>query len=315
MEHAFEGFKQSIFKHFEVIVTSVILVTAFSGTYLLKEPFVVLNFYFLPVLVSAFLLGRRIGVLSAILSILIVIVCAILFPEEVYGGRLTVQDLSKLASWGGFLILTSIVVGTLYESNEKRQNDLRNAYIGILEILSKYLESTDKYTKGHSVRVAEMAMETAIAMELSRSEVENIRVAGLLHDIGKIEVSGIILQKAARLTLEEKQQVDLHVQKGAQLLSTVGGVLEEVVPIVMAHHKYFSDNVEPHAGHGNHIPLGARIVAVVDSFDAMTSDRPYRKGMAPWQALEEIAVNSGKQFDPGVVDAFRQVLTKKLETI
>jgi len=206
-------------------------------------------------------------------------------------------------------------VGTLYEENERRLKDLKNAYIGIVEILSKYLESTDRYTKGHSVRVSELAMETAIAMELDRSQVENIRVAGLLHDIGKIEVSGQILTKAAELTSDEKREIDEHVEKGARLLSAVGGVLKEVVPIVMAHHKYFSNNLESDNGRKAEIPLGARIVAVTDSFDAMTTDRPYRKGMAPWQALEEIAANSGKQFDPAVVEAFHRVLDKKLETI
>ncbi len=91
------------------------------------------------------------------------------------------------------LILASVAVGTLYEKNERRLLELKGAYIGILEILSKYLESTDRYTKGHSVRVSEFAMEIAKAMDLPPVEVENIRVAGLLHDIGKIEVSGEIL--------------------------------------------------------------------------------------------------------------------------
>ena len=140
---------------------------------------------------------------------------------------------------GGFLILASAAVGTLYELNEHKFQDLRNAYVGILEILSKYLESTDRYTKGHSVRVAELAMETAIALDLHRSEVENIRVAGLLHDIGKIEVSGEVLRKAAELNEEEREIMDEHAVKGARILASVGNVLKEVVPIVLAHHKNF----------------------------------------------------------------------------
>jgi len=315
MDGGFERFKEAVFKNFELLLVVVILLAAFSGTFLLKEPSIVLNFYFLPVLVSAYFLGRRMGLLAAIFSILLVVVCAVVFPAFFFAGKLGAHDIGKLSSWGGFLLLTSITVGTLYETNERRLEDLRNAYIGIVEILSKYLESTDRYTKGHSVRVSELAMETAIAMELDRSHVENIRVAGLLHDIGKIEVSGQILSKAAALTSEERQQMDEHVEKGARLLSAVGGVLKEVVPIVMAHHKYFSDNLEPQNGRRNEIPLGARIVAVADSFDAMTTDRPYRKGMPPWQALEEITTNSGKQFDPSVVEAFGRVVDKKLETI
>ena len=138
-------------------------------------------------------------------------------------------------------------MGTLYEQNERRLQDLRNAYIGVLEILSKYLESTDRYTKGHSLRVSELAREIATAMELPRTEVENIRVAGLLHDIGKIEVSGEILRKAAELSSEERELIDEHSVKGGHLLSSVGSVLRDVVPIVISHHRYFMSGYE-HGG-------------------------------------------------------------------
>jgi putative nucleotidyltransferase with HDIG domain len=106
-----------------------------------------------------------------------------------------------------------------------------------LEILTKYLESSDRYTKGHSVRVSELAMDIATAMKLPRTDVENIRVAGLLHDIGKIEVSGEILLKAAELSSEEKDLMQEHTVKGGYLLSSVGSVLKDVVPIVVAHHR------------------------------------------------------------------------------
>lgn len=192
---------------------------------------------------------------------------------------------------------------------------MKNAYIGVLEILSKYLESTDRYTKGHSVRVSELAMEIGIAMELSKPQVENIRVAGLLHDIGKIDISGEILSKAANLNAEEKELMDLHTVKGAYILSAVGSVLKEVVPIVVAHHKYFVTTMEGNNGHTMKIPLGARVVAVADAFDAMATDRPYRKGMPPWEAFQEIVAKTGKQFDPEVVGAFKRVVSEKLERV
>jgi putative nucleotidyltransferase with HDIG domain len=204
-------------------------------------------------------------------------------------------------------------VGTLYERNEQRLHELRQAYIGILEILSKYLESTDRYTKGHSVRVSELAMEIAIAMELHRTEVENIRVAGLLHDIGKIEVSGEVLRKAAELSKEERELIDSHTVKGAYLLFAVGSVLKEVVPIVVAHHKYFVDTLDSKDNDKLKVPLGARIVAVADAFDAMTTDRPYRKGMVPWEALNELVSKAGTQFDPKVIEAFKRIISGKLE--
>jgi response regulator RpfG family c-di-GMP phosphodiesterase len=95
----------------------------------------------------------------------------------------------------------------------------------------------------------------------------------------------------------------------------VGGVLKEVVPIVLAHHKYFVSKIEAAGNPTPELPLGARIVSVADAFDAMTSDRPYRKGVPPWQALQEIVNNSGKQFDAAVVEAFKRVIQRKLEGI
>jgi len=308
-----EQFKQLILQHFEKILVGVILIVAFAGTYLIEEKLIILNFYYLPVLVAGYFLGRRMGVLAAIFSILAVLICILIFPQRFLDGKEALKGVAQLTSWGGFLILSSIAVGTLYEQNEQRLKELENAYIGVLEILSKYLESTDRYTKGHSVRVSELATEIGIAMELPRSEVENIRVAGLLHDIGKIEISGEILSKAAELSAEEKELMDLHTVKGAYILSAVGSVLKEVVPIVIAHHKYFVDTFEENNGDTMKIPLGARVVAVADAFDAMTTDRPYRKGMPPWDALNELVSKAGKQFDPEVVRAFKRVVSEKME--
>jgi putative nucleotidyltransferase with HDIG domain len=244
-----------------------------------------------------------------------VVISALIFPNEFFGKQDLFKSVAQILSWGGFLILSSIAVGTLYEQSERRMKDLKNAYIGILEILSKYLESTDRYTKGHSVRVSELAMEIGIAMELPRTEVENVRVAGLLHDIGKVEISGEILRKAAQLTTEERELVEEHTVKGAYLLTSVGSVLKEVVPIVVSHHKYFTDAIGETEKKVADVPLGARIISVADAFDAMTSDRPYRKGMSPWEAMEEIIKNAGKQFDPVVVEAFKHVVRERMEKI
>ena len=182
-----ERLKEFVLKHFEKILILIILVAAFVGTYLIEEKAIVLNFFYLPVIATGYFLGRRLGLLTAVFSILVIVISALLFPQRFFGGQDLLSIFSQLLSWGGFLILASIAVGTLYEQSEERLRDLKNAYIGVLEVLSKYLESTDRYTKGHSVRVSELAMEIAVAMELPRNVVENVRVAGLLHDIGKID--------------------------------------------------------------------------------------------------------------------------------
>jgi putative nucleotidyltransferase with HDIG domain len=298
-------------------MVSLILVTAFVGTYFIEEKSIILNFYYLPVLVASYFLGRRMGMLASIFSILAVLLFTFLFPEQFLSNTKIWRGFALLSAWSGFLILASVAVGTLYERNEHRLLDLKNAYVGILEILSKYLESADQYTKGHSIRVSELSMEIATAMELPRPEVENVRIAALLHDIGKIEVSGGILRKAAEVNIEEQEEMEAQASKGTFLLASVGSVLKEVVPIVVAHHKYFMNALDTPPGSKDKelpkIPLGARIIAVADAFDTMTTDRPYRKGMPPWTALEEIVSKAGRQFDPEVIEAFKMVFTNKQE--
>jgi putative nucleotidyltransferase with HDIG domain len=169
--------------------------------------------------------------------------------------------------------------------------------------------------KGHSVRVSDYSKGIAIAMELPRHIVENVRVAGLLHDIGKIEISSEVIQKAAALTPREKDLIDSHSERGGAILAKVGEVLRGVVPIVVAHHHYFERSADSPAETLKEIPLGARIVAVADAFDAITTDRPYRKGKPPWEALQEIVAQTGHQFDPEVVEAFRRVISTRLEQI
>jgi putative nucleotidyltransferase with HDIG domain len=311
-----DRFKRVILANFERLLVTVILLVAFLGTYYIEHTAVVMNFYFLPVLVAGYFLGRRSGLSAAVLSIAMVILCAVLFPDRLFGQGRFWQGVASISGWGGFLLLTSVAVGTLYEIKEMQIKDLRHAYIGVLEILSKYLEASDPYTKGHSTRVAELAVATASEMCLSSREIDNIRVAALLHDVGKIEISGDVLHKAAQLSESEREYVDSHSERGARLLSSVGSVLQEVVPIVLSHHKYFADSIASDGQPNSEaIPLGARIVAVADSFDAMTSDRPYRRAKPPWEALEEIVRNSGKQFDPKVVEAFKIVAAGRLEVM
>ena len=165
------------------------------------------------------------------------------------------------------------------------------------------------------VPAVQHAMDIAIAMQLSRAEVENIRVAALLHDIGKVEISANLIGKAASLTKGEMAEVAEHSERGARLLTSVGGVLKEAIPIVLEHHKHYSQMEKPNNGQPSTQSLGARIVAVADSFDAMVTDRPYRKGMQPWQAMEEIRRCSGEQFDPEVVEVFESVLAHKAEAV
>jgi putative nucleotidyltransferase with HDIG domain len=310
-----EKVKAFVFRNFEQMLVLTVSLIVVCASFFIFQQLAFLNFYYLPVLVAGYVLGRRMSVLTAVFCVALIAFSAVNNPhlfQNKSGGWFLVSDLTI---WGGFLILASYVVGTLYEQKEQKLRELKNAYVGVLEILTKYLESYDRYTRSHSLRVADYSTSIAIAMELPRNQVENIKVAALLHDIGKIEISSDLIKKAASLTDDEKKQVDTHAQKGLELLSMVGGVLKEAMPIVEAHHTYFVEHTADGKGHGKQVPLGARVIAVADSFDAMVTDRPYRKGKTHWEAMEELERFAGTQFDPKVVEAFKRVYAEKVEVV
>lgn len=300
--------KTYIFNHFEQVLVLSTLLSLLFAHYLVYQKMAFLNFYYIPVLLAGFFLGRRAAVLFSLFCILLVCMFFVSVPQffRPVAGEWSVE--LGLLFWGSFIMVTAYVTGTLFMHKERGLVDLRIAYLGVVEILSKYLETADRYTKGHSVRVANFATEIAIAMGLPRVQIENIKAAALLHDIGKVEVSMSLIQKASNLSEEEKKSVDTHPERGAKILDRVGGVLKEAVPIVLSHHmRYENMEREGDTTLSAETKLGACIVAVADAYDAITTDRPYRAGKTPLQALEEIERESGKQFHPGVVQAFRRI--------
>jgi putative nucleotidyltransferase with HDIG domain len=305
-----EAMKIMITRHFEVLLILAVTTVLIVMNFFIDQKIAFLNFYYLPVLISGYFLGRKQALLTGIFIIgfvgFLVIYNGRTFREEYSSFGLALN----IVIWGGFLLLAAYTVGTLYERNRKQVHDIKQAYVGVVEILAKYLEASDRYTKGHSVRVADLAKEICIVLKMAPDQIENIRVAGLLHDIGKVEISSDIINKAAKLTQEEKRIIDQHSDKGAKILSSMGSVLQDAVQIVQSHHRHFIEKVDKY---GQPIPFGARILAVADSYDAMVSDRPYRKGMTTWEAMKELERCAGTQFDPAIVTAFKSVVAEKVE--
>ncbi len=265
---------------------------------------VILEFYTLPTVFSAYFFGRRHAVMCAVASILLVIGVTALNP----GLFVSLPTLGVAAQWfdltiwGGLLTIIAYAMGSLYESKENHIRELRRTYFGVLSILQHFI-SNDKYTRNHSYRVAQYAAPIAVRMGLDEERVDDIRAAALLHDIGKLETSREILHKAAGLTRGEMDEMRLHVKKGAALLEPVGGALSRILPIVLAHHEKF-DGSGYASIPGDKIPIEARILAVADAYDTLTSDRPYRRAVTPFEAREIIVKGKGASFDPKVVDAF-----------
>ena len=162
----------------------------------------------------------------------------------------------------------------------------------------------------HSARVSEISEQIAIHMNLSKGEINKIRVAGLMHDIGKIGISDRILNKIDPLSEEEWEEVQRHSEIGYRILSSANE-FSEVAEYILSHHERWDGTGYPKGLKGNEIPYQSRIIAIADSFDAMTSDRSYRKALSYADAFQEIKLKSGSQFDPAIVDLFiNQILPK-----
>ncbi len=180
----------------------------------------------------------------------------------------------------------------------------------ILFSLAEALEAKDIYTRGHSERVAKYSIEIAKRLGFSPREIEVIRKGGLLHDIGKIGVREDILLKPGRLTDEEMAHVKSHPQRGFDICQSLKS-LEDALPCIRSHHERFDGSGYPDSLQNDHIPLFGQILAVADSYDAMTTDRPYRKALPKETAIKilEDEINSG-QWNPDIVRIFLQILQK-----
>lgn len=309
----------SIMRRFEevnrelwLLLSMFIIAAVFN--YVLSQHRVMLGFYALPTIYSAYFYGRRHATLTALASVLVVILVVYFNPSLMNDQQTDVMRLSgdkwfDLTVWGGLLLVTAYSMGTLYERNAARLRELRQTYHGILMILRQFI-SKDKYTQNHSYRVSIYAAKIAAEVGLDTERIEDVRAAAMLHDIGKLDISRELLYKAARLSEDDFKEMKSHVEKGAEMLEAVGGSLRRVIPIVLAHHDKF-DGSGYHPTRGNEIPMEARIISVADVYDSLTSDRPYRKAMSPFDAKEIILRGAGTDFDPNVVDAFLAAFQKR----
>jgi putative nucleotidyltransferase with HDIG domain len=185
----------------------------------------------------------------------------------------------------------------------------QRTYYQTISSLANALEARDSYTRGHSERVTLLAEEIGRRMGLSLHDYEMIRHAGLLHDIGKIGISDGLLNKPSSLSEEERGEIEYHPLAGNNILSHLR-FLRDASKAILHHHERYDGTGYPAGLAANEIPLVARIIAVADAWDAMTSDRPYRDAMDEVKALREILANTGRQFDPEVVKAFLDVTSR-----
>lgn len=203
------------------------------------------------------------------------------------------------------IMLISVGLMANYQKN-------KHDYFEMIKTLTRVLDSKDEYTYNHSENVARYSTLIAEEMQLSKKQCEHIRIGALLHDVGKVGIADTIINKPGRLTDEEYDIIKTHPLIGHDILKYISSFKDYgILDIILCHHERFDGSGYPQGLDGKDIPLGAKIVAVADAFDAMTSNRVYRDKLDPTYVINEISRNRGKQFDPEVVDSFLTIIRKE----
>ncbi len=215
---------------------------------------------------------------------------------------------TQISWWAVIFIMFPLLIA--YYSY-KLYTDKQKEHLSIIQALASAVEARDPYTEKHSKRMAEYAMATARELGFSIYDTQVVHYAAILHDIGKIGVSDYILSKPGSLTNEEREKIQTHSQIGADIVAQIDS-FKEASKLVHYHHERYNGRGYPKGLKGENIPLGAKIIAVVDAYDAMTSRRPYRQAYPKEKAIAELKKNMGTQFDEKVVEAFLRMIERNV---
>ena len=287
------GFVQKHLR-FKLLIVSIIVAIGLLVSLLIPESNF-LNFFFFPVILAGYFLSTRGGVGTAVGSLFLV--GLILYnkgPEYLHPGAV----LWNYVSWSCILILAGYMTGKLSDRSNRLYQD-------VIAALATSVGSEHPDLHAHCLRVSSMAVEIATEMNLGSEDKRQIALAGMLHDFGKVALHAEFLDKEGILTEEERLHVQEHTEIAANVLGPIE-MLADVLPLVRYHHENINGEGYYHKTQ-KEIPLGSRIIAVADVFDAMTSERPYRKAMGKEAVIEKIEAESGKKFDPVVVEAFLKI--------
>jgi HD-GYP domain-containing protein (c-di-GMP phosphodiesterase class II) len=243
----------------------------------------------------------------------------VLLGEKASGEQFTEEDLETLTALARHIAVginshhLLAEVKRKAEENRRLYDGLRKIYRETVHAFAAAIDIKDRYTQGHSVRVGKYSEVIAREMGWSDDEVEGITIAGYLHDIGKLIVDLSVINSPERFSAKDSAEMSRHPAAGYEILARINHPYAEIPLMARYHHERMDGKGYPDGLKGDEIPAGAKIVTLADSFDAMTTDRPYRKKLPLEDVLEDFRVNTGTQFDPTVVCAFSRAFLKEIE--
>jgi HD-GYP domain-containing protein (c-di-GMP phosphodiesterase class II) len=281
---------QFLYRHFERILVLLLVASLLVINFLIEQKIAFLSFYYLPIILAGFYGGRRFAVVSGLF------VGSLVFFFQATQGLgmepgLTQDALMTLIPWGGFLILTGYVVGGLAEQRAARLTDLKNAYMATLEVLTFHIESAESHQEGHATRVAELSTAMGAELKLSEPELENLRIAALLHEVGTVDQR--LLRMLSRSVTDSSVAVARALRGAAEIIAEYSHYYEIV-----------GDDWDIEA-----LPMAitVKILAVADAFETLQMATPVRPAFTRWSALEEVEKGAGKTFAREAVRALRVV--------
>ena len=282
--------KQVVVKNFERILVFLLVASLLIINGLIEQKFAFLSFYYLPIILAGFFGGRRFAVGSG------VFVVALVFFFQATGGLgmepgLDQDSLMTLIPWGGFLIVTGYVVGGLAEQRATRLSELKNAYLATLEVLTYHIESAERHQEGHSTRVSQLAAEIGAELKLSDVELENLRIAALLHEVGTADQR--LLRLLSRSVTDDSLIVARALRGAAEIIAEYSHYYEIV-----------GDDWDIES-----LPMAVtvKVLAVADAFETLQMATPVRPAFTRWSALEEVEKGAGRTFAREAVRALRVV--------
>ncbi len=275
---------------------------------------VVLNLYYLPVVLAGFFLGRQsAGVLTLFCVLSASVVAALSLAGFEVGSSPLAAGLT-IVVWGAVLGLTALLVGTLSDDAAAKMAELHAAYVGVVDVLSRYLQSANPALKARSTRVAELCHLVAEDMGLPPSHVEDIRVAALLGDIGKIEVTAKLVTRAVDSVESDPQAADHEAIDGVDLVRSLGSLLRGAVPILLSQDISAQDCLVAAKGTSSaRSPVGARIIDTARAYDDLAQGDGTRPGLTSRQALAELRADGSNGYDLQVLDALERVVARDVK--
>ncbi|MFQ5591185.1 MAG: HD-GYP domain-containing protein [Phycisphaerae bacterium] len=302
-------------RFFEGMLIGIVFALACLALGLHEYKLVVLNLFYLPVILSGYYLGRNNTCVLALLSALSIAIVTAVDPAGFAPHFTPVLGGVALALWASVLGLAAILIGTLCDERASVVDELHEAYVGVVEVLSRYLQGGNPKVKARSIRVAELAQAVAAELRLPRKHVDEIRVGALLHDLGNVEITTRVLARAVDTLEASPSKANGHTFAGMDLVHSLGSVLHGTVPLLLGQDDYArmgiheEDEVQP-----QDTPLGARIIRMVRAYDALAGNTSGEPQAVAAEAIKELRNDRTGTEDDQILRALERVVLRNART-